>query len=267
MAITARMTTYTTTKRRHFSGVDLLMRTRAYKTGFTLIEMIAVVAIIVVLVSMVLHITRSIDNQSKERLTRGTFTLIGNALEQFRDFGFEYKDSFYDGLVFPLDCNDFPLTSAVPYPNLQDTLHNALYAPTAPAITIGPVAQHSTEFSGSEALYFILSQVPDCRTVLNKIDKSLLTNKGINNITDIIITVPSGVNATSTVNLPFTRIVDPWGTTLRYDYYPEYRYFVEASISGTYLNYRNSSKRTFPVLTSAGPDKLFDTPDDISSMK
>ena len=68
MAITARLMTYTTTKRRHFRAIDLLMRTRAYKTGFTLIEMVLVVAIIAILISMVVRVTKRIDDQSKERL-------------------------------------------------------------------------------------------------------------------------------------------------------------------------------------------------------
>jgi prepilin-type N-terminal cleavage/methylation domain-containing protein len=241
------------------------MKPGSLKSGFTLIEMLMVVAIIAILVSMVVGITKRVDDQRKERLCRNTIDLIGNALEQFRDFGYEYKDSYYDGLTFPLDCNDFPITSFFPYPNLQDTLHSALYSPTAPAITIWPVAQHDPRFSGSEALYFILSQVPDCRKTLGKIDKSLLTNKGIDRVTDVNIAVPSGATATSTTNLPFTRIIDPWGTTLRYDYYPEY-----ADYTGTiipYKDYRDSAKRTFPVITSAGPDKRFDTADDISNVK
>ena len=49
--------------------------------------------------------------------------------------------------------------------------------PHLPVITISGGA-HDPRFSGSEALYFILSQVPDCRVTLNKIDKSLLTDKG-----------------------------------------------------------------------------------------
>ncbi len=83
------------------------MKTRAYKTGFTLIEMIVVIAIIAILISMVVTIAKRIDDQSKERLTRETIALLGNALEQFRDFGYEYKDADYAGLVFPLDCNGY----------------------------------------------------------------------------------------------------------------------------------------------------------------
>jgi prepilin-type N-terminal cleavage/methylation domain-containing protein len=231
------------------------MKTRAYKTGFTLIEMIVVIAIIAILISMVVTIAKRIGDQSKERLMRGTIVLISSALEQFRDFGYEYKSAAYAGFTFPIDCNGFNLTSTSPYPNLPGTLHDALYAanPSAPpTVTISiSGGTYDPNFSGSEALYFILRQVPDCRATLDKIDKSLLTNKD-----------PYGNSITITIGaspvLPFTRIIDPWGTTLRYDYY-------QKDISSG-LPVPNTNK-TFPVITSAGPDKLFDTADDISNVK
>jgi prepilin-type N-terminal cleavage/methylation domain-containing protein len=239
------------------------MRTRAYKSGFTLIEMLMVVAIIAVLISMVVGVTKRIDDQRKERLCRNTIELLGNALEQFRDFGYEYKSTDYDGLVFPLDCNGYDIiTPSFPYPNVPDTLRDALYSAPLPTITISG-GTHDTTFSGSEALYFILSQVPDCRATLDKIDKSLLTNKGTDG-NPIIITIGTFPW------MSFTRIIDPWGTTLRYDYYPEYRDYILAYPTGnwsTYLLYRDSAKKTFPVITSAGPDKRFDTADDISNVK
>jgi prepilin-type N-terminal cleavage/methylation domain-containing protein len=243
------------------------MKPGSLKSGFTLIEMLMVVAIIAILVSMVVGITKRIDDQSKERLCRNTIALVGNALEQFRDFGYEYKDPYFAGLTFPLDCNKYdPAMSAFPCAsaNLRDTLHNALYSSNPfdpPNITISPVAQHAPDFSGSEAMYFILSQVPDCRTTLDKIDKSLLTNKGIDNDANITITIQS---ATTTRTYPFTRIIDPWGKTLRYDYYPE---CIDYTGGGSYKDYRDSAKKTFPVITSAGPDGKFDTADDISNVK
>jgi prepilin-type N-terminal cleavage/methylation domain-containing protein len=241
------------------------METRAYKTGFTLVEMIVVIAIIAILISMVATIAKRIDDQGKERLTRETITLLGNALEQFRDFGYEYQDANYAGLVFPLDCNGFNDLGI-----LQDTLHDALYPNKMITIINSQGAQHDPNFSGSEALYFILSQVPDCRVTLDKIDKSLLTNKGKDKVTDITITISPTGTGTNTTTLPFTRIIDPWGTTLRYDYYPEYTDYILANPGGDwphYILYRNSALKTFPVITSAGPDKQFDTADDISNVK
>ena len=107
------------------------MRTRAYKSCFTLIETLLVVAIIAILVSMVIGVAKRVDDQSKERLCRNTIALIGNALEQFRDFGYEYKSNDYAGLTFPLDCNNLNTTDTDPYLNLRDVLRNAIYPPSS----------------------------------------------------------------------------------------------------------------------------------------
>ncbi|MCJ7728373.1 MAG: prepilin-type N-terminal cleavage/methylation domain-containing protein [Sedimentisphaerales bacterium] len=234
------------------------MKSGSSNNGFTLIEMVLVIAIIIILVSMIVGVAKRMDDQAKERLCKNTLTLVGNALEQFRDFGYEYKDANYAGLVFPLDCNNF---SPV---DLQNTIRNAIYPPAPPSIlVIIAGGAHDPNFSGSAAMYFILSQVPVCRTTLDKIDKSLLTAIGTDGINPIKIEIAvSGVIASE---YPFTRIIDPWGTTLRYDYYPDF-----ADYAGTWQNYiiyRNSAKLTFPVITSAGPDKKFGTKDDISNIQ
>ena len=88
---------------------------------------------------------------------------------------------------------------------------------------------------------------------LDKIDESLLTNLDINKQPRrITITYPSG----STKEYPLLRVIDPWGTTLKYDYYDE-----------VLIPPNPKQKRTFPVVTSAGPDKKFGNTDDISSRK
>jgi hypothetical protein len=202
--------------------------------------------VIVILVSLVVGITKRIDDQNKERLCRNELALIDNALEQFRDFGFEYKDPFYAGLTFPLDCNRFSIA------DIQNTLSISLYSPPL-LVTITPSAQYDPNFSGSGALYFILSQVPECRQTLDKIGKSLLVNTCTNG-TSLTITI----NVTNTY--PFMRIIDPWKTPLNYDYYPDY---ADYTGGGSYQSYRDSAKRTFPLITSAGADRIFGTNDDI----
>jgi prepilin-type N-terminal cleavage/methylation domain-containing protein len=244
------------------------MRTRAYKSGFTLIEMLLVVAIIAILVSMVVGVAKRIDDQSKERLCRNTIALLGNALEQFRDFGYEYKNNDYAGLTFPLDCTNLSTTNLNPYLNLRDVLRNAIYPPSPPITFVNISGAYDPSFSGSTAMYFILSQIPDCRTTLDKIDKSLLTNLGTNGSP---MTISIEVASVVTATYPCTRIVDPWKKPLRYDYYPDFADYLVAYPAGTwtnnYLGYRDSAKKTFPVITSAGPDGQFDTADDISNVK
>jgi len=217
------------------------MKSGTVKRGFTLIEIIMTVAIIVILVSMVVGITKRIDDQNKERLCRNELALLDNALEQFRDFGFDYKGSYSGlGLTFPLDFSGFIAM------DIQSRLSPAFGFTT---IAISPIGDppHDPCYSGSEVLYFCLNQIPDCRTTLDKIDKSLVTND-INSVSLNIIINPGASQQT----LPFKRFIDPWKTTLRYDYYDESSFPPDPA-----------TKKTFPVLTSAGADRIFGTNDDI----
>ena len=232
------------------------------KTGLTLVEMLVVVAIVVLLTTMVIGLAGRITNQSKEQLTRNTIAILTSALEQFHDFRYRYVDNpvyppaerqFYLGLDFPLDCNDFDVNA--PALQLQTTLGNALgLAPGS--VVIDPVAAHNNpSYSGSEVLYFFLSRVAESRKTLDKIDESLISHLGLNNQPmNILITYPGGI----TKVYPFLRINDAWGTTLRYDYY----YELEPDPV-----LRQRGKKSFPQITSAGPDRKFETADDISSRK
>ena len=221
----------------------MLMRTSGKNRGFTLIEMLMVVAIIIILVSIVVGLAKRISDQSKIRLCRDTLALIGNSLEQFRDFGYEYKNTYYAGLDFPVDCNDDSIT---PGNVLETTLQGELGATVT--ITGGT---HDPNFSGSEGLYFFLSQIPDCRATIDRIDKSLITSRDdAKNEMKLVINPPSGPS------YPLMRFIDPWGTTLHYDYYDETSYPPDPK-----------TKKTFPVITSAGPDKKFGTNDDISNIQ
>jgi len=223
------------------------MKSYENKTGLSLVEMLIVVAIIVILTTMVIGLAGRINDQSKEQLTKSTIGIITAALGQFHDYEYRYKDNpiytpaerqFYLGLDFPVDCNGFL------QPVLETTLGNALGA----IVVIGPGAP-DISYSGAEALYVFLSQLPECRKTLDKIDESLITNLGVDKQPrNISVTYPGAVPEV----YPLLRVIDPWGTTLKYDYYDE-----------VFLDPR--SKRTFPVITSAGSDKRFGTADDISS--
>lgn len=80
---------------------------------------------------------------------------------------------------------------------------------------------------GSRNLYDELRSVPGSREILDKIDDSLI-----------------GYRAIEGHVLPAPGIYDPWGRWLDYEY---------------------GTNDTFPKLTSAGPDKMFRTADDISN--
>ena len=225
------------------------MNTRRHKTALTLTEVLVTVSIIAVLVSITISVATRIDSQAREKLLANTFALVDAALEQFSDFKYQYNEDlsyysdsferdFYTGLDFPVDCNGF---LDVP---LQNELDKVL------SLQVDPLpANHDPAYSGSEALYLFLSRVPECRQTLNKIDGSLITNLGSDKL-PMTITIDNR-------DYPLLRIVDPRGTTLLYDYYNH-------EWAPTLLD-MELSKRNFPLIISAGPDRKPDTGDDMTN--
>jgi prepilin-type N-terminal cleavage/methylation domain-containing protein len=222
------------------------MKRRQNKTGVTLVEILVVVAIIAILVTMVIGIAARIDTQGKERLTKNTFALLDAALSQFGDYGYSYSAPGDANFKFPLDCNGFSDT------DLKNELQTALG--TIVSISGGT---HDAEYSGSETLYFFLSRVPESRQTLDRIDRKLVTNLDIDG-NHINITIGSGADEKV---YPLFRVIDPWGETLRYDYYDE----KPPPHSPSDIEDMEKSRKTFPVITSAGPDKEFGSADDITS--
>ena len=208
------------------------MKRRQNKTGVTLVEILVVVAIIAILVTMVIGVAVRIDTQGKEQLTKNTIALLAAALGEFSDYGYTYSGLYAD-LKFPLDCNNF---------STGDFLTELTWTINGPG--------HMDEYSGCEAVYFFLNRVPDSRKTLTEIDKSLVTARDENR-QDMTVTVGGQV-------YPLYRVIDPWGKTLRYSYYDNGK----ETPTGEPLP---PLTLTFPVITSAGPDKNFGTADDIES--
>jgi prepilin-type N-terminal cleavage/methylation domain-containing protein len=216
------------------------MKSQESKYGMTLVEMLIVMAIIALLATMVIGIASQLDNQSKERIAGSTMAILAAALEEFKDYGYSYRPP-YSNFDFPLDCSGFPVDV------LEATLSGALGAASV------EITNHDTaeclKYSASEVLYFFLNRVPESRKTLDKIGSSLVTN--VNDVgARIEISIDGGPFS------PLLRFTDPWGTTLRYDYYNEGE--LDPIL-------REKGKRTFPVIVSAGPDRRFGTTDDISN--
>jgi len=197
-----------------------------------------------------------IESHSKEQLMDNTFALINAALAEFKDYDYKYYPSawtsasernFYLGLDFPMDCNDFTAL------NMITELVRAVVGvnPGPGDITISLGTGYLDEYAGCQAMYFILRRVPKCMEILGKIDNSLITNKD-SNAEEMMFGLRNEY-------YPLDRVTDPWGRTLRYDYYDENLPFT--------FNRRKKSKRTFPVLISAGADRIFGTKDDMKSRK
>ncbi|MHC4169536.1 MAG: prepilin-type N-terminal cleavage/methylation domain-containing protein [Planctomycetota bacterium] len=155
------------------------------KDGFTLVEILVVVALIAILATIVVGVAGRIDGRAKENALEGTFVLLDSALQEYRRF----TDKF------PEQPENNPVNAA----------------------------------AHAELLYDALNSVPDSRTILEKIDKSSLENR---------------YGAAGTTVGTSVEIYDPWGMP---------------------VDYRYSLGENFPVMTSAEPDKVFGTADDMSS--
>jgi type II secretory pathway pseudopilin PulG len=215
------------------------MKKNRQTIGFTILEMLVVVGVIVILVSMVITLAARFEDRGNERVIKSTFSMLDAALGEFEDYGYNYKGSYAElSLSFPLDCNDF----------LRVDFENAVEEALDTEVSIN--RDYDPNYSGSAAMYFFLSQVPDCRKVLDRIDISLVTNEDKNG-DPLRIVVGGDVDGQS---YPLNRIIDPWGRTIRYDYYDEDDPSPDVE-----------DLRTFPLLTSAGPDGEFNTLDDIKS--
>jgi prepilin-type N-terminal cleavage/methylation domain-containing protein len=214
------------------------MKTCKYKTGFTLVEMLVVIAIVAVLATLIAGVASRVETREKEKHCRSTLVLLGTALTQFHDYGFSYdKDSDYAAFGFPLDCNDFSPGE------LENVLGKALNADVSIS---GGV--HDANDSSNEVMYLLLSMVPTSRETLEKIDRKLIASR------EATITIDGRV-------YPLLRVLDPWGTALWYDYYDE----LPPPLTSTEVDNMEKSAKSFPLVTSAGPDRLFGTDDDITN--
>jgi len=227
------------------------------KCGLTLIEILVVVAVIAILVTMVISVATRIDNQGKEKVTVGVIEILNTALEQFNEYDYNYQGSYSD-FEFPLDCNDFFLT------DIKSTLEDALG--TAALEIIGIEGDYSVnqnvdfkrEDAGCQVMCFFLNRLVENRKALEKINSYYVTNEGTCNNGTIDVHIMIRIDEQT---YPFYKVIDAWGKTMRYDYYDEQ----EPPIGDYELGVMKDTKKTFPVITSAGPDKEFGTPDDISN--
>jgi len=108
------------------------------KSGFTLVEMLIVLSLVMVLTAVTLTIATHLDTRAKEELTKNTIALIDAALQEFEEYGFVYNNTVddYSGFTFPLDCNDFSRD------DLQTLIKNAA---GATSVVIDPAIIHDNK--------------------------------------------------------------------------------------------------------------------------
>ena len=218
------------------------MRSIVKQSGFSLLEMIVVVATILILAGALLGVGKYIKIRAEIDLTRSELEVLATALQQyhddFGDFPFD-TDTDGDGDSFDDSTGEFDYLEADLLIDLDGMITSGVL-PEHPAVNLNPPPDTTMMSSASScALFYFLDKNPNSRKIVDALTGSLVTNKDASGTTAIEFTF----NVThETISLP--RFVDAWGNSLRYEYLP-----------GT----------AFPIVTSAGPDGVMDTPDDVSS--
>jgi type II secretory pathway pseudopilin PulG len=200
----------------------------------SLMEVLVALAVVLILISTLIGVGGYVKTRAQIDHAKGMLETLCTALARY------YDDQVPKAFPFDTDTNgNGVLDAADNY--LQMHLEVDLSGTVTPAPP--PVLLEETDGIGmtvstasSAALFYFLDKYPSSRAIVENIANTLITNKDDNG-TDIQINIGGMI-----YDLP--RYIDPWGTSIRYVY-----------LDGT----------AFPTLTSAGPDKVFDTPDDITS--
>jgi prepilin-type N-terminal cleavage/methylation domain-containing protein len=226
----------------------------AGQRGFTLIELLVVAAIIVVMASALVGVGRRMLTRAQEKLAGSTLEIVVTAIEQYHGeldrFPMEYLNSQRVSVtsVFPQGpkvklTDPFGL---IEYLNDDLGLSRRIPAQTVTIPPTGFTPIECDQIAVSECLYYFLNQCLTSRRIVDTIADSQKTSLDPDRNprqAQYEYTNSAGQKVKTTITL--IRLIDPWGTPLRYEYAP-----------GT---------MSFPRITSAGPDRKFDTTDDLRS--
>ncbi|MBN2376727.1 MAG: prepilin-type N-terminal cleavage/methylation domain-containing protein [Sedimentisphaerales bacterium] len=195
--------------------------------GFTLVELLVVVAIVLIIVSGIVTVGGTVRTQAKIRNTESTIRLLESALTEYNN----YKSSF------PPGCGDeqYDFVTIV-----QDRTgyfgeegDHAIAPDTWGTFAGVDLNRLLAARASVEILYFFLDQVPDCQKYLSRIAEEYKTNEDGDSL------------KVNDVFVPLIEVNDAWQRPIRYKVF----------LTG----------EDFPELISAGPDGLFYTADDIIS--
>ena len=164
------------------------------KNGFSLIEVIAAVAILAVLVGILLGVGSRVKNQGDEKLAKNTVELLVAAIERYYDYHGE----------FPLDDADAYEEGPPETGYGEDSLEL-----DTNGVVNSTIGTHDGKYASSEALYYFLDKTPVSREVIETIDNKMVTGKDDSGV-DLMISIDGG-NETSLL-----RFIDPWGNSIRY---------------------------------------------------
>lgn len=219
------------------------MRIDGRQFGLTLLEMLVALTVILILIGSMGGLGVHLKKQSEIRLTESTIDVLVTAIEQFYDSASPGTFPFVTrNLDLPPDGLD-GIAHEYTYVELQiDLTENGIQA------DILGTGIHQDSYASSEALFYFLNRNPKSAPIIDTLMDRMVTSKDANGA---VLTILIGGPVAGGGRIEeLSRFVDTWGTPIRYEYDP--------------------NVDTFPILTSAGPDKIFkssvyNSPDDISN--
>ena len=196
-----------------------ILVTNKMRRGFTLIEILTVLAVIAILVTMTIGIGLTVDTAIKKSKTETAIKLLVAGLEQYHDFWGEFP------LIYKNVTNDYVDENYL----LADLVEDVNDSSSNLAASLDGDGTHDDKFASIQGLYFCLNKTPNCRNAIGKLDNSLVSNQ---NPQGRFLKIDNNVRI-----YELFYVNDSWKMPLRYTY--------------------DSDNDSFPMIESAGPDKIF----------
>ncbi len=196
----------------------------------TLVEILVALAVVLILISVMMGVGRAVKDRAAIDLTKGLLETLSTALEK-------YYDDFGKFPVTEKDYNSDGTINVYDESHLEFDLQGTIVSNGAIDELISKESDYAPALSAS--LFYFLDKNPASRAIVEGVPGTLVASKDASGAE---IKIELNTDPPQTIDLP--RYIDPWKTSIRYVY-----------LAGA----------AFPVLTSAGPDRVFGTPDDITS--
>ena len=187
-------------------GAPLKFKGKGRKKGFSLLEMLVVIGIIVLLASLVLAVSSSVVRASEERATRNTLEVLNAAVEEY-ERTLDRRVSYRSGAAVNGTGADLAASATARY----DIDGGTAITPPSGTVTVWPTSTPWAATGGlpfystlslkrTTNLIWAISQSPTAGAMLQKLPDSVFRQIRL--------------NTTSTLMTPLRQAVDSWDTPI-----------------------------------------------------